>query len=637
MRSISSLIALLSYATALCGIVPLFPWLTPAPRLLLLAGLAAGIWQERRGSWPVKGWLLNAALLPAFLYYAARFSRTNAIEPVVSLLAIMLAVRLFGEKSGRHYLQIQALSLFCLAASSLFDLSPLFLVYLTLMLFMVALELVLLTFHSQNKHLQLSKGDMARVLLAGLSLPLLSLPLLLFFFPLLPRTPIPLWNLAGAPLYVSSGFSDKVEPGLSPTTGESPVLAFRAEMPRLPQRQLYWRGTVFNRLEGKRWVRDRAVPEEQPLYDRPWVTQLIYPQPGLSRFLIALDGPATVSAPRVRSNPDATFELPAYASRRQTYGAESSVSGRLRTAAGIRREFYLRLPKEIPARISRLGHDIRRQAGSDSRRLELLELYFRNNNFRYAKEGLPTGEHALELFLFENRQGHCEFFASAFAVIARSAGIPARLVGGYLGGEYNDLGGYYQVGENRAHVWVEAYLDGRGWQRIDPSAFAVNAGSLWGTEPERSLLLRLRMALDSLDHAWNRSVISYDFEHQVTGIRAAAGRLQSLDPGRLLPLLSRLLLLLAPASALLFLLTRRRQLFPTREERLLRRFFKKVEQQCGVSVVRGRQGLFEIAEATGNPSVREFVAIYAGALYRDRQLTADEIRALRRILEKGFS
>ena len=134
MASLSSLTAVLAYGIALCGSVPLFPWLETVPRLILAAGMAAGIWQDLRGAWPLKNWQCNAAIVPVFLFYAVQFSRANPVQPVVSVLAVMLAVRLAGPKNARHYLQIAALSLFCLASSSLFDLSPAFLVYLVLML-----------------------------------------------------------------------------------------------------------------------------------------------------------------------------------------------------------------------------------------------------------------------------------------------------------------------------------------------------------------------------------------------------------------------------------------------------------------------------------------------------------------------
>lgn len=637
MTAISALIAFFSYAVALCGIVPLFPWLTPVPRLLLVAGLAAGIWQSIRGGWPLKNWLLNASIVPVFLFYAAQFSRSNAVQPVVSLLAIMLAVRLVGEKSGRHYLQILALSLFCLASSSLFDLSPLFLVYLALLLILVALSLVLLTFHDHDSRMLLSYRDLRRVMAAGLLMPLASVPLLLFFFPLLPRTQLPLWNISGAPQARSSGLSDRVEPGRSERAADSTLLAFRAEMPRLPQQRLYWRNTVFNRLEGNRWVRDDSVPPEQPVYPPTRISQVIYPEPGLSRFLIGLDVPANSTAPRARANPDATRELRSSGSRRLSYRVDSAADGLLAVTDGIDRDFYLQLPSTIPQSIARLADRIRMTADTDERRLELLEQYFRSNDYRYSMQGLPTGEHALERFLFETRQGHCEFFASSFALLARSAGIPARLVGGYLGGEYNEVGGYYLVSEGMAHVWVELFIDGRGWRRVDPSSFARNAGAVWGAPRRRTLLLRLRMTLDSLDHVWNRSVISYDFERQVDVARSVTLRLQALTLKRLLKGGLVLLGLLLVLSLVLFLLLRRGALFPSREERLLRSFYRYLERECGVIVQPGRQGLFELAGLVDDGRVREFVAVYAAALYRDRGLTDGEFQRLRLLLCPGSS
>ena len=138
MSSLSLLVAILAYGIVLCGVVPLFPWLETAPRMILAAGLAAGIWQGLRGPWPLRNWMLNTAIVPVFLFYVLQFSRANPVQPFISVLAIMLAVRLAGPKSARHYQQIAALSLFCLAASSLFDLSLSFLLYLVLMLMMVA-------------------------------------------------------------------------------------------------------------------------------------------------------------------------------------------------------------------------------------------------------------------------------------------------------------------------------------------------------------------------------------------------------------------------------------------------------------------------------------------------------------------
>jgi transglutaminase-like putative cysteine protease len=635
MSSLSLLVAILAYGIVLCGVVPLFPWLETAPRMILAAGLAAGIWQGLRGPWPLRNWMLNTAIVPVFLFYVLQFSRANPVQPFISVLAIMLAVRLAGPKSARHYQQIAALSLFCLAASSLFDLSLSFLLYLVLMLMMVAVQLVLLTFYSQDSRMLLTWTELRKVMLAGVAMPLASLPLLLLFFPILPRTQVPLWNFIASPPSRPSGFSENVEPGSSSAVGESRVLAFRAEMPRQSQSQIYWRGTVFNRLEGSRWVRVEP-PFEQIVYTGQRISQTIYPEPGPSRMLLSMDAPALITSYRFRRSPDAVYEGLGRSGRRFSYRAESVPTGILPTEAAVSRSFYLALPPNLPPRIVQLAAGIRRQGSDDSDRLGQLETYFRAGGFSYSRTGLPTGEQALEQFLFEIKQGHCEFFASSFALILRAAGVPARLVGGYLGGEYNELGGYYLVSEDMAHVWVEAFIAGTGWVRVDPSSFAQNAGAVWGTPPHRSLWRRFRLMLDSLDHTWNSAVITYDFGRQVGAVQSAGRFLQAFDAKTAFRSVLRYMLPLAVMAGVSLLLIYRKRLFPVREERLLRAFYRRVERDCSLKVERGRMGLFELADLTGKPGVRLFADTYAGAVYRDRRLTDDEYRRLRQMVRYGF-
>ena len=305
-------------------------------------------------------------------------------------------------------------------------------------------------------------------------------------------------------------------------------------------------------------------------------------------------------------------------------------------AGSIDRDFYLRLPSDIPTSIRELADGIRKRAASDSRLLELLEEHFMNGGYSYTMQGMPTGDHALEEFLFETKEGNCEFFASAFGLVARAAGLPTRLVGGYLGGEYNELGGYYLVSEQMAHVWVEVSINDKGWLRIDPSRYARNAASVWSKEPRRSLLMQLRLVLDSFDHAWNRSVVTYDFERQVDAARTVGKRLQGLHPEPVLKMLLSPALLLAGAALLIVLVVNRRRLWLSPEERVLRRFYRRVARDCRIEVQRGRQGLFELAAMTGNPKVLEFVTLYAAAVYHDRTLTGIKMTRLREILKDGF-
>jgi len=635
MKKISSLIAILSCLISLCGILPLLSWLTTIPLVLLCLAFAASVWQDWKGVWSISNRLLNFSIVPVFLFYASHVSRTNLVEPVVSLLAIMLAVRLLGEKNVRHYLQIYTLSLFCLASSSLYDLSPVFLVYLGLLLFMVAVSLVLLAFHDHDKRLLLSVGDMRKVLATGLLIPLFSIPLLIVFFFLLPRTPFPLWDFLNTSVNRTSAFAEKVEPGLAPVAGESTALAFRAELPRQPG-QIYWRGKVFNKLDGNSWIRDELVPAERIIYSPKRIAQTIFPEPGPSRTLIALDAPVTLKPLRTRRNPDGTFEMPYPSRKRMAYEAESAYEGLLAVEGTIKRDFYLRLPVGLPARIKLLADGISKNSHRDLDKLENLEKYFRNGGYRYSLQGLPTGDDVLEQFIFDKKQGHCEFFASAFAVILRASGVPVRLVGGYLGGDYNELGGYYLVSEKMAHVWVEVFIEGKGWLRLDPSSYAENAGAVWSSQPQPDFWKRIRMVMDSIDHIWNRSVITYDFSSQADAAKKLITVFQVAEIKKTLNSILNPLLIVVLVAGLFYLFLNRKKLFLSREQRLLNRFYKIVERDCKLKIEQGDQGLFEISEISMNKNVREFVDIYAGAVYRDRGLNREEYGRLKMILDKGF-
>ena len=630
MVAIRSLTAILTYTIGLCGMMPLFPWLTVFPRVILVFGLIIGLWQDRRGSWQLKPWMQNVAIVPVFCYYALQFSRTNPVQPVVSVLAVMLAVRLGGEKTVRHSLQIYALSMFCLATSSLFDLSPVFLMYLGFLLFLVAVALVLLTFQEQDAAMMVSMPDLKRILCSGLLMPVLAVPLLLIFFPVMPRTQMPLWLFLNPPAVRTSGYSDSVEPGSQSSIAQSRTLAFRAEMPR-QSGQPYWRGTVFNRTDGNKWTRTRQIPSEQAKFTGKTVGQAIYPEPSAVRTMIMLDRPVNLSLQRVIRSPDGVFELSGPVGRRVSYTADSQVDGVIALRNPVNRPFYLQLPARLSPRMSALAARIARNGADDRARVELLETYFRSGGYSYSTKDLATGDTAVEQFFFVGKHGHCEFFASSFALLLRAVGVPCRLVGGYLGGEYNELGGYYLVTEERAHVWVEAYINGSGWVRIDPSTFAANAGEVWSEPATPTLRLRVTLLLDSFNYAWNRSVISYDFEQQMNVARSLGTRLQGLDPAKMfrnfVPYFAGSLVFVC-----LLFVVRRIPLLKTREQRILKRFLREVERVFGASAVASGAGLFELSAMVGNAHVADFVAIYAGAIYRDRRLTDKEYGRLREIV-----
>jgi hypothetical protein len=339
---------------------------------------------------------------------------------------------------------------------------------------------------------------------------------------------------------------------------------------------------------------------------------------------------------RGRRSPDHTYELGAPPARRITYEVRSAPGGTIPVSGTVDRDFYLRLPPEVSNRVRNLAKAIHATARNDSGRIEALSDWFRSNNFTYSRSGLPTGRDSLEKFLFEQRTGHCEFFASSFAIILRAAGVPARLVGGYLGGEYNELGGYYLVTEDLAHVWVEAFVAGEGWRRIDPSSMARNADTFWGKNRPRSPALKLKLAMDSLNHYWNRSVINYDFERQVEIVRNANLRLKGVDAGRIWQKLLPAGIAIALAVVIYLLIRGRGFRMSSREERLLRSFIARFQRDRGERIDPSREGLIAIARRTGDQRVRQFVAIYARAVYRDTPLTPDEHKRLKGLIRQGF-
>jgi len=160
---------------------------------------------------------------------------------------------------------------------------------------------------------------------------------------------------------------------------------------------------------------------------------------------------------------------------------KASSGADLRISNRSARDFYLVVPERISARTAAAAAQVAASGPGSAERLAALATFFRDRRLVYAQDDLPGGIDPVDTFLFEKRRGYCEFFAAAYVTLARLAGLPARLVGGYYGGEYNALGGYYLVTDDTAHVWVEVLTDEGLWQRVDPSQWASNAGTVLGT------------------------------------------------------------------------------------------------------------------------------------------------------------
>ncbi len=625
MMCISTPLNGLTYLVCVLGAAPLFPYLDLPVRLIFAAALVTGMVCDRRQRYPVSGVPATLAALGGVAFYALQISATTLVEPAVNTLTLLLALRLATEKSSRHYLQAFVLALFALAGSSLLSLSAAFFVYLVLLVAAVTIGLVLLSFFTVDPQLVLGGPQLRRVLSVAALLPAVSLVLMLAFFVILPRTQRPLWNFLN-PAAATVGFSDKVRPGEVASTAAIKTVAFRAESEKLPRSDLYWRGIVLNTLEETTWART-APPagETSRVHGGRRVRQIVYPEPRQDGYLFTLDVPQSVAGMRASGSADLVFTTRRAIDRRARIEVLSAPGGVIEASGNPDRDFYLQVPGRFSARVTATAARVRGAGGDARAKIAGLQAFFRAQQLSYATTDLPISADPVDEFLFEKKRGYCEYFASSFAVLLRLAGVPARLVGGYYGGDYNELGGYYVVTEDTAHVWVEVLTEDNRWLRIDPSALAQNADSALLAARGRGLSLTRRMA-DAVNYYWNQAVIAYDLGRQLDLVRRTNLGLRrvrvDLDLHRALPWL---LAALGSAGVLLLLVRRRRG---SAEARVLRRFLRQVRKTHRLESIPAETGLHQLAEQLDDPRCRKFAAIYGGAIYRDRRLSGEELRQL---------
>jgi len=626
MIGVERILQLLGYLAALVGVLPLLPFLDLWVVALLGLGFLLGISGDLQRKYLLSNRLATVLSLGFFVLFISQASIANLVAPLVQLLCLLLAVRLASDKSARHMLQIFLLATIVLAASSMLTLDIAYLFYLILIVMLVTSGLVLLSFYVTDPQLRFGRQRWALLVKTMLTLPVGSLLLMLVLFVILPRTQTPLWNFLNPRPAAAIGMSDQVKPGSVAELAESGEIAFRAETERLPADALYWRGIVLNRLDGQVWKRSAYLAEEQLLSASESEVELtIFSEPKVDRYLVTLDRPLEIEGVRNQHLSDGVVRGSFRDNRKISYQVRAQYRARSQQTGDL--ADYLQLPSGFSARLMNVAEPIRKAATYQQKR-QLLDQFFLQQQLSYSTSRLPETVNPVETFLFESKRGYCEYFASSYAVLMRLGGVPARLVGGYLGGEFNQLGGYYLVGEDAAHVWVEALDDEGIWQRIDPSRLAVNAHEAFALS-QRDGLANLQAFADALLHNWSRLVLNYDLRQQFGLVRSVVNKVRrwkNIDSSAAVSLVwfSPVLLVIAA-----WYFRQRRQ---TRAERLLNRYRQLMAKAAGLEVLPARLGLFELAELSSFPLCREFAEIYGGTLYRDRPLSDAAFRRLSDII-----
>jgi len=631
MIKISSLLIVLAYTISFLGVAPVFLHIDMIPRLFFAACFVAGVVLDRKDRFHVHGLPATLISIAFFLFYASSISKDNLIIPAVNILVILLSIRLLGRKTARNHLQVLVLSLFALAGSSLLSQDMSFIFYLVPLMLCTAILLVLSAFFTYGAKQSISLADLKKILSVSLIMPAVSIPILMLFFFILPRTQYPLWNFLNSAGQKVAGFSESVEPGSAARVGAVKTVVFRVQSPRLAADELYWRGIVLNSIQDNIWVRSKKPLDENSYVNRgKEIKQIIFPEPNTSPFIILLNIPKRVSGIRTIQDPDFVFRRKDSQTSRQQLESVAVLTDVIAVKGKIDRGAYLEIPARISGRVISLGKQISSKAENDMEKVSVLKEYFVSQKFSYTTGNLPRGADPVDEFMFARKAGNCEFFASSFAVLLRVMGIPSRLVGGYYGGVYNDLGEYYVVTEDMAHVWVEAYLDGKGWLKIDPSAFSANFTQT-GALRTSDIYSKLQLISDSMNYFWNLAIINYNLEKQFTLAKKTHGMLKDVD----FTIAYKILLFLSVTiPGVVTIMYGYRRLKRSREEILVRAFIKKVKQKYPTIETNTATSLQTLADTINEPLVRKFADIYCAAVYRDRKLSDSECKSLRKIVSK---
>ena len=468
-------------------------------------------------------WLLLGITLASVAAIALIFRSLFGREVGVTLLILLSTLKLLELRALRDATVLIYLSCFIIITNFFYSQS------IPTALFMLFTLLVIMA-----TWVHLHTGDLKlkpRLRIAGVLL-LQAIPLSLILFVLFPRVQGPLWGLP-QDAYASSGLSDTMSPGSLSKLSLNDAVAFRVTFDGTvpPREQMYWRGPVLWDFDGSTWMRGHNATLLPPKLDdaASVVDYTVTLEPHNKRWLFALDMPGKLSITADLA-PDFQWLSRNPVNARIRYQASSFLSYRANLEEPppqMRRA--LALPRGFNPQARKLAADWRAQYPDDDAAIVRAVLgHFNRGGFEYTLEPPLLGANGVDEFLLQTKQGFCEHYAGSFVFLLRAAGVPARVVTGYQGSEYNALGHYYIVRQSDAHAWAEAWLPERGWVRYDPTAAIAPARIQSGLSAAVSntavlpfmarnppqWLRELRFNWDALANQWNQWVLGYNPETQ---------------------------------------------------------------------------------------------------------------------------
>ncbi|MEO8165692.1 MAG: DUF3488 and transglutaminase-like domain-containing protein, partial [Betaproteobacteria bacterium] len=489
------------------------------PALVSIVLLARFYFEWRQLKLPNK-WLLVALALACTAAIALSYHTLYGRDVGVAMLAVMMALKVMEMSKPRDTMVVLFLAYFLVITNFFYSQSIPIGLYMLLVVWTITATMMAL------QHQAGRAAPLAVLRQAGMII-LQSIPIMLALFLLFPRVQGPLWGLPQINYSAKTGLSESMAPGDVSSLSLSDAVAFRVLFEQLPEKpsQFYWRGPVLWNYDGRTWRAGLNLTARAPDVESfgPFLRYTVTMEPHDRYWMFAIDLPVSIPTGAYLTTDYQLFSR-RISRERLRYDMLSSPQYRVgvsESPATLR--FAQRLPPGAAPRARELVAKWRAQGGSDRDIVSRALANFREQPFMYTLEPPILNGDAVDQFLFETRSGFCEHYASAFTVLMRVAGIPARVVTGYLGGEINPVDGYLVVRQSDAHAWSEVWLPDEGWVRVDPTAavspLRIERG-LAAAVPafERPLLTRsgfdwlkrTRFAWDAVANSWNQWVLGYN-------------------------------------------------------------------------------------------------------------------------------
>ncbi len=530
------------------------PHLLRIPPGIIVLCMGSILWRVMvfQGRWSYPGrWIKAVLVFGGVAGLGFGYGTFLGLDPWVGLLIMMSVLKLLEMHNKRDAHIVILLSYFLVLTEFLYEQGIPYTLYMYLCVTMITAALVGL--NQTRSHLRpWLTFKKATLLLAQ------SIPLMIVLFVLFPRIP-PLWSVPLQSGKGTTGVSDRMTPGNIAQLTQSDGLAFRAtfkgEVP-LPH-QLYWRGLVLSRLEGDTWMQEAQGAYGRVL--RPgsptgWqdnierlgqaVSYTVILEPTNQNWLFSLTMPEPINKAGIGLVRDYRFFSFREIRSKMSYDVTSWLSyrGDINLSDDWRRRYTL-IPGDSNPRTLALARTMRKESLDTADFVRNILRMYNRQEFVYTLKTPVLGEDPIDEFLLDSRRGFCEHYAGSFVFMMRAVGIPARVVVGYQGGEYNRIGNYVEVRQYDAHAWAEIWQEGSGWLRVDPTSavapnriergiesalenedtFLAGLPLSWLKYRQTLWLTEIRLQLSAMSHYWDTWVVGYTPTLQLSLLRQYFG------------------------------------------------------------------------------------------------------------------